>query len=165
MSNTTRLLRQPVFWSVIVAIALVAIGDRYPFSHFPMYSKVDGKADILYITNEKDEPLPMRTIFRVGSAQGKKRYENTLKKISGKRDTDRVSDEERRKAGAAFLSALADDAKEKELANYKPVAIRAWLKSVSMESGTFEETLVMLAEHTMPVAAAPAPAPVTVPAP
>ncbi len=165
MSRTFRYYRHPAFWSIIVAIALVAIGDRYPFSHFPMYSKVDGRADILYITNEKDEPLPMRELFKVGSAQGKKRYENTLREISGKRDTERVTEAHRQAAGTAFLSRLAGDAKPSTLAKYKPTALRAWLKTVSMESGTFEDSKIMLAEQPLPAQPVQSTPPATIPAP
>ncbi len=142
--------RHPAGWALLLACALVGIGECYPFTPFPMYSNPDGSADILYVTDQTDAPLPMRAVFGVGSAQGKKRYEKVLRSTPGLRDSQRATPTEMRAAGQQFLATLSRDTKPKALQKYSATGLKLWLKRINMAKGHFDPEIIFLAEQPLP---------------
>lgn len=143
-------LKHPAVLCVFTASLLVAIGDRYPFSPFPMYSNIDGRAEVLYLTNESDAPLPLSDLFGHGSAQLKKRYETNLEEIAGTKDYDRATPEQLNQAGREFLDRLVAGMTEKQKRKlrekYRPEILRLWVLSLDSTHGDFEESRTALAE-------------------
>lgn len=109
METTTSLRPTWPRWLVaciVIAFALVGIGDQYPLSPFPMYSNVEPSVDILYVTDQNDKPLAISSLFDVGSAQGKKRFEKELYAISKTRDYENAKPKDVNKAAENFLTKL-----------------------------------------------------------
>lgn len=134
----------------IVAAALTAIGDAYPLSPFPMYSNIDTSADMLLVTNEKDEVLPLSRLFNSGSAQLKKRYEKVLQKSAGTREYEKASESERRAAGEAFLKDLWADRDKGDVAKLAapPASLRLKIRTFTMEGTNFSDKMTPIAEWT-----------------
>lgn len=142
-----RAARHPAFLCVLVALILKLIGDAWPLSHFPMYSSISDSADILFVTNEKDEPLPMSRLFNVGSAQSKKRFETYLKKVAQTRKYEEATEEQRRRAGEELLENLWAGRDEGDVADYAPRVLRLKMRTVSMRGNEFQDRSTLLAER------------------
>lgn len=140
--------RHPLPLCAVVAICLVSIGDKYPLTPFPMYSNIDTSADLLMIRNEKDEILPTSRLFNVSSAQGKKRFESTLKEVAGTKDYEDASPEKRQKAGEAFLKKLWESRDKSDVAKLSqaPQKLRAVIRTVSMNGSEFKDHETVVAE-------------------
>ena len=117
-----------------VAIALVAIGDQFPFSPFPMYSKIDSSADVLYVTNRKDEVLAISSLFDVGSAQAKKRFEKELLGVAETRDYEEATTEQVNLAAHSFLQQLWNDRKVKKTEAMEFDGLRAHIITISLNA-------------------------------
>ncbi len=132
----------------VVALALVGMGEAYPFTPFPMYSKLEPEADVLYIADQSGRALPISAIFGVGSAQAKKRFEKELDRQSGKRDWELVPEAVRRAAGEKFLADLWAVRRpgKPELAGISRLEARLITVRVAAKGGfdTPEQTLAML---------------------
>lgn len=140
--------RHPLVPCGAVALALVAVGDEYPLTPFPMYSNIDHSADMLMVKNEKDEILPMSRLFNIGSAQGKKRLETELQKVAGTKDYEKTSPEQRAKAGSVFLTKLWEgrDKGDVDRLAHTPQRLRAVIRTVSMEGTKFKDEQFLMAE-------------------
>lgn len=131
-----------------VAVLLVAVGDQYPLSPFPMYSNIDTSADMLLIRNENDAILPMSRLFNVGSAQGKKRFESELKEAAGTKEYEEADPEKRRQAGVTFLTKLWAGRDKSDVAKLPqpPQKIRAVIRTIAMDGTDFSDTQTVIAE-------------------
>ena len=117
-----------------IAIALIGIGDQFPFSPFPMYSNIDSSADVLYVTNRKDEPLAISSLFDVGSAQAKKRFEKELLAVAETRDYEKATKEQVNLAARSFLQQLWKDRKIKKTEALEGEGLRAHIITISLDS-------------------------------
>ena len=93
---------------MLLVLSLYFIKEEFPFSNFPMYSNVSEEADVTFITDQNDYPLPMKALFNTSSGSSKKMYKKelgTLTNASG-RDSDHATSEERAQAGRAVLDSL-----------------------------------------------------------
>ena len=102
------------------------LGQQYPFTNFPMYSHLDAESDVLYVTDQTDQPLPFHTLFGTSTSTQKKVFINELKKICNPkgRDTRDALPEERRAAGEKLL--------EKLLPRLKKDRVPAWRRDPSL---------------------------------
>lgn len=117
-----------------LAFILVGIGDQFPFSPFPMYSNIDSSADVLFVTNRRDEPLAISSLFDVGSAQAKKRFEKELLAIAKTRDYENASQEQVTEAAHIFLQQLWNDRKAKRTDAMELDGLRARIITVSLDA-------------------------------
>ncbi len=93
----------------LLVLALYLIREEFPFSNFPMYSNISEEADVVFVTDQNDQPLPMKALFKTSSATSKKMYKKELAEITNPlgRDSELATAEERRQAGAEVLDLLA----------------------------------------------------------
>ncbi len=117
-----------------LAFVLVAIGDQYPFSPFPMYAKLEPEADVLYVADELGQPLPMAKLFNVGSAQGKKRFEKELLDVAKTRDYERVPADKVEEAARRFLAALWKDRKTWRTDSLTIKGLKAQIITISVDA-------------------------------
>ena len=143
------MLLHPLFLCIAIAFALVGIGDQYPFSPFPMYSRIDGTAEVLFVSNEKDEPLPLSKVFGHGSAQLKKRFESNLQDVAGTKDWWKTTDAQRQEAATRFLARETVKLDAAKRAKYPASALKVWLISITMEGGQFQKQQVLMGQQPL----------------
>ena len=139
---------------LVVTILLVVIGEQYPFSNFPMYSKVDDESDVLFITDQNDKPLPMHTLFGTSTSTQKKVYMAELKKICNpkKRDTADAKPEEQREAGGKLMEKLFPRLKRDRLASVGEgiTTMRVYYKIFTLDGGDIAASKpVLVAERPL----------------
>jgi hypothetical protein len=93
---------------LVMVLALYLIREEFPFSNFPMYSNISEEADVTFVTDQNDQPLPMKALFKTSSGSSKKMYKKELSALTNPagRDSDHATAEERAKAGKAVLDSL-----------------------------------------------------------
>ncbi|MBL9113489.1 MAG: hypothetical protein JNJ83_00665 [Verrucomicrobiaceae bacterium] len=101
----------------VLVLALFIIKEQFPFSNFPMYSNISEEADVVYVSNQNDEPLAMKSLFRTSSGTSKKKFNTELKKLTNPsgRNSEDATLEERQKAGKVVLDALMADLERKAI--------------------------------------------------
>jgi hypothetical protein len=72
----------PLKFLAIVTILNLLLKENYPFSHYPMYSKFNNESRYIFITDENENPLPIKNIFRINTEFLKKVYMNEVRKIA-----------------------------------------------------------------------------------
>lgn len=94
---------------LVLVLALFFIREQFPFSNFPMYSNISEEADVTFVTDQHDQPLPMKALFKTSSGTSKKMYKKELAAITNPsgRDSDHATAEERAQAGRAVLETLS----------------------------------------------------------
>lgn len=141
---------------LLVVLFLFIVKERYPFSNFPMYSNVDEEADILYVTDQADNALPMDAVFRTGSGTSKKMYKkelNALTKATGRKLEDATL-EDRSAAGRAVMNTIMERIRPKNM----PAGVthlRFYRKTFRLE----ESGLAQLEPERLAELPVPAPAP------
>lgn len=92
----------------VMVVALFLIKEQFPFSNFPMYSNIDDKADVVFVANQKDEPLAMKALFKTSSGTSKKMLNTEIKKLTNPtgRDSEQATEAELKQAGKAVLDTL-----------------------------------------------------------
>jgi hypothetical protein len=100
--------RLPFPAMTVLVVALYLIKERFPFSHFPMYSRISTEADVILVTDQLDQPVAMRPVFKTSSASAKKMYKKELAAITNPlgRNSEDATAEERRQAGRLLLATL-----------------------------------------------------------
>jgi len=137
---------------VILVITLLVIREHFPFSNFPMYSNFDNEADVIFVTDQNDQPVPMSKVFRTGSAATKKVYKSELSDLCSPlgRDTDQSLLTERQAAGRVVLAQLKARIKPGILAA-EVDALRLYRRTFVLEDGVFREPpFEQLAEVKLP---------------
>jgi hypothetical protein len=131
-------------------------GQQYPFTNFPMYSHLDKEADVLYVTDQADRPLPFHTLFGTSTSTQKKVFINELEKICNPkgRDTREALPEERRAAGAKLAEKLLPRLKRDRVPDGVEV-LRFQYKVYRAEGDKLVETAPqVIAEHSLQAARA-----------
>ncbi len=128
--------RLPFRAMLLVVLFLFLVKERYPFSNFPMYSRVDAEADILYVTDQEDQALPMDALFRTGSGTAKKMYKSELNVITKNagRDLKTATVEDRISAGRVTMDTIWKRIRLKEM----PAGVsqlRLYRKTFRLEDG------------------------------
>jgi hypothetical protein len=100
--------RPPFPAMLALVLALYVIREEFPFSNFPMYSNISEEADVTFVTDQNDQPLPMKQLFKTSSGTSKKMYKKELGTITNAqgRDSEQATAEERARAGKAVLEML-----------------------------------------------------------
>ncbi|CAN5198499.1 hypothetical protein BH23VER1_BH23VER1_35530 [soil metagenome] len=96
---------------LVLATALcLAVGEKYPFSDFPMYSRFSDATFYVYLADGAGEPIPVQSLTYVRTSRLKKVYENELRDISKAIGTpkSKLSPAERIPAGEKTLRWLYD---------------------------------------------------------
>ena len=101
-------MRRPLWRAAILVVALLLIGEQFPFSYFPMYSSFDPEADYYYVTDTEGRPYACVEIFGTSTANVKKMYRARLRESVGKRGAREAdaTEAERREAGEEMLGYL-----------------------------------------------------------
>lgn len=128
--------RLPFRAMLLVVLFLFLVKERYPFSNFPMYSKVDEEADIVYVTDQADQALPMDAVFRTGSGTAKKMYKKELSTLAKKagRKLETATPEDRAAAGRAVMTTIVERIRPKAM----PAGVsqlRFYRKTFRLEDG------------------------------
>ncbi len=136
----------------LLVLALYLIREEFPFSNFPMYSNISEEADVMFVTDDKDQPLPMKALFKTSSATSKKMYKSELAEITNPqgRDSEQATAEERQQAGTKTLDKLTGrliDAAIPPGVSALRLKIRTFNAGHGAEGGPPAE---LLAEHKLP---------------
>lgn len=112
-----------------------------------MYSKFDSSADILYVTDQNDKPLALSSLFGVGSAQAKKRFERELLDVAKTRDYEKADAAAVTTASTRFLNGLWKDRKSKKTNALGVNTLRLHMITVSLsEDSAFQRQDSLLGE-------------------
>jgi hypothetical protein len=64
-----------------LVVALLLIGEQFPFSYFPMYSSFDPRADYYYLATSEGRPVACVPSFGTSTANVKKMYRTRLRAL------------------------------------------------------------------------------------
>ena len=130
--------RVPFRHMTALVIALFVIKEQFPFSNFPMYSNFDTEADVIFVTDQNDQPLPMDRVFKTGSAATKKTWKGEVALLvnPGKRDTNDATAAERAEAGRTVLAALVKRMRAKEIPA-GTTSLRLYLRTFALDGDVF----------------------------
>lgn len=98
----------PFLGVVALAVLLQIAKENYPFSHYPMYSRLTDNVEYYYLTNAKGEPIPQGIYFGSSTSKTKKMLNTRLGKITGGRNIDNATLAEVSEAGRQTLQYLMD---------------------------------------------------------
>jgi hypothetical protein len=156
------LWRRVPFRHVLLAVIFLSFwdgekwGEQYPFTNFPMYSHLDAESDVLYVTDQANQPLPFHTLFGTKTSTQKKVFISELKKICNPkgRDTREARPEERKAAGAKLTDKLLSKLKRDRVPGGVE-ALRFHYKVWRAEGDKIEEVVQeVIAEHRLQPATA-----------
>lgn len=100
-----RIWRAVPFREVLLVVALCLwFGENYPFSNFPMYSSLNPRAELVYVTNDAGEPLEMQAVFDFQTWSARKMLVTETRKLE-KQHPD-LSKAEIREQAAHFVLAF-----------------------------------------------------------
>ncbi len=121
--------RQPLkfLWGLVLLTAFVIPwaqrgkakpGEFYPFSNFPMYSSFSPSTYYVYVTDLRDEPVPVTRLTGKVLSNLKKQYDTELKRLKSAAGVlqAELPVEARREAGEVVLRWLLPFAREDKLA-------------------------------------------------
>ncbi len=134
----------------LLAAALYFIKEWYPFSHFPMYSRLEPQATLVFVTDQDDRPVALRTTFRYASSDSKKAFNARLEAAAsrqGRRWTEGHPDD-MRAAGAAMLDFLSARAFAGTLSG--ATELRFHHRTLEWRDGAFREQDQWLATKPLP---------------
>lgn len=135
----------------VLVIALFVIKEQFPFSNFPMYSNFDTEADVIFVTDQNDNPVAMDRVFKSGSAGTKKTWKSKVADIVNpqRRDTKEATAAERAQAGKTVLASMIEKMRVKEVPA-GTTALRLYLRTFSLEGDRFIDAAPeLLAEQTL----------------
>lgn len=125
---------------LLLVVFLAIVKEQYPFSDFPMYSHLDDESDVLYVTDQADNVLPMEKLFGTGASTQKKVFMTELKSICNpkKRDTKNALPEEKQQAGSQLMDKLMPKLKREKLAAMSTTAtgLRLYYKVYTLDAGS-----------------------------
>lgn len=76
---------------LVLSVIMLAVGDQFPFSHFPMYSVLPESAMSIRVVDEDGRRVPVQTAFSVQSSILKKQMMRELNEQKVKGRIKRVS--------------------------------------------------------------------------
>lgn len=139
---------------LVLVLALQLMEEFYPFSHFPMYQRFDEAATYLYLTNEKDEPIPMQTHFSYKGARLKKSFKNSLRDEAKKHDRklETATEADMKAAGEEVLRELYKRALKTDARKLQKIPgseVRLWHGLMTLKDDKFIDEKVELARMTL----------------
>jgi hypothetical protein len=139
-----RLLLRVPFREVWLSVALLLIaGENYPFSNFPMYSRLEDEAVYFVVLNGRGEMLPYVTTFRSRSTYVPK----ALKAERRKLEKEGVSsDAALEQAGRNVLRYLIERAEPQKRAGLLRDGLRLIEVRISVEGSRLKEDETQIAE-------------------
>jgi hypothetical protein len=123
---------------MFVAIAVChAVGEFYPFSSFPMYSKFDDRTYLAFLRSADGEDLPTKPTVKMVSSQLKKRYGDELDELKDKYEGSHFdwTAEQKREAGEKTLKYLKEIYAPKAFARGKLDGLRLIDVRITIENG------------------------------
>ena len=145
-------MKLPFRHMTVLVIVLFVVKEQFPFSNFPMYSNLDNEADVVFIADQKGEPVSMDRAFRSGSSTAKKAYKKELGKIVNpqKRDSKQATLDERKAAAAIVLGDWCQNVRRAALPP-GTTAVRFYRRTFSLTpEGKFaDQTPELLAEKSL----------------
>ncbi len=142
--------RYPYVDVFLVAVILCGIGDKFPFTPFPMYKNPDTSADVLFVTDENDQVIHTRTAFDIAASGAKKDFEGFLDRIAKTKDYENAQPEQVKQAGEQMLEKMYGQRVLKSWKKYNPSTLRLKMFTVSFKNGEFKEETHVLAERQVP---------------
>jgi hypothetical protein len=82
--RTHATVRHPLFPMLVLVAVCLIVEENYPFSDFPMYSNLSPGSHYFHLTDETDQPLPIKDLFGVSASEFKKIYHSKLTPIAEK---------------------------------------------------------------------------------
>ncbi len=144
------MLRRIPFLEVLpVVLALLLFKEQFPFSHFPMYAALDGKARAVYITDEQGNLLPTRTTFGYSAAGCRKFLKTHAKKIQLENPAMPTPDVDQL-VGKALLKFLIErlDAKQRQLLVDKSIVLH--VETIVFTNGKFQKRPALTVAAVVP---------------
>ena len=140
--------RWPFVSVFAIAIALQLIGEQFPFSPFPMYSGFSKETTVLYVTDAKDQPLPIKNYFRLSASKVKKAFNTELKNVCKKNgyDDGMATSEDYRAAGQYTLQFLKTQTRAGALAKIQKHGMKLQRISLLMDEKGFHQETEMVGE-------------------
>lgn len=129
--------RIPWLGLMCLTLCLLAIKEWYPFSHFPMYSRLEDKASVVFISGADNGYIPIRTAFGVSASEVKKLYnrERGLLTMKDERAFHDSTESEDRKAGVTVLNYLVNRRRGSFWRKHRPSRIRLYHRVISLAEG------------------------------
>lgn len=106
-------MRHALFPMLALVVFSLIVDETYPFSDFPMYSKMPDYTDYYILEDGSGERLPVKSCFGLSASAMKKMYVKRLKKVAKER-----SKEAGRRIGGSELSAEEKRAIGDDLLDY-----------------------------------------------
>lgn len=129
----------------LVALALYVIKEWYPFTHFPMYSRLEPSATVVFVTDQENRPISLKRAFGYASSNAKKSFNARLEKAAakhGRRWTENHPDDWA-EAGKEMLEFFAERKDDRFLKGVSE--LRFNLRVLEWKNGQFVETNHQLA--------------------
>jgi hypothetical protein len=137
------LLRVP-FREVWLSVALLLmVGENYPFSNFPMYSRLEEEAVYFVVLNGRGEMLPYVTTFRSRSTYVPKALKAERRKLENE---GLSSDAALVQAGRSVLWYLIQRAEPQKRADLLRDGLRLIEVRISVEGSRLKEDEMLVAE-------------------
>ncbi|MCF6311316.1 MAG: hypothetical protein L3J39_02590 [Verrucomicrobiales bacterium] len=77
-----RVVRHALFPMLALVVFSLIVDETYPFSDFPMYSKMNPYTDYYILEDGEGQPLPVKYCFGLSASAMKKMYVKRLKKVA-----------------------------------------------------------------------------------
>ena len=84
-------IRHPMWILAGFTAASLLLGERYPFSDFPMYSSNNPSTHYFYVVDQSGEPIPVSKVAMISTSKLKKIYRtnrDSLLESSGRKPSD-----------------------------------------------------------------------------
>ena len=137
----------PIKTLFIITLLNLILKENYPFSHYPMYSRFSRSTFYIFVTNEKDEPLPLRSFCGVSAAILRKMYESFLYQSTKKRSNkiEELTSEDLKPISKSILDYVKTSAeKKKSKIDFK--SLRLYEATISIDNGSISRERKLLNE-------------------
>ena len=152
MRDLIRKIRcRDVAFAFLLTAALYFIKEWYPFSHFPMYSRLDPRATLVFLTDQNDEPLGFRTQFGFAASNAKKKYNSRLDEVASEhgRRFFSASPEDKKEAAADLLDYFYDRRRKGKFEARQVTELRFYHRVLEWKGGKMHETDEFLASKPL----------------
>jgi len=90
----------------VMAVAMLAFGDQFPFSNFPMYSFLPGNAFFMKLTDDMGRMIPSVPAFGISTSTVKKQMVREMREIKEKESPGKWKSAKKEAATVAGQRAL-----------------------------------------------------------
>ena len=147
--TAARMARFPWWCAVVVAVLCLVLGEWFPFSNFPMYSRNPDETSVLFVTGEDGAVVPTGHVFGVTSSPLKKVYTRVVADMKAAGELRHSSE-----LTAAQRQAIAEEVlvflrRGKANGVVRPVyegKLRLHRRSYRLEGGEIRESTELLGE-------------------